>query len=142
MGPEHVCCNATVEVNQDISPLELIRCLIGTTVERETGSRKKCLGKRRPRELLDAGVLMNYATDKQADGKSSGAKRKFFAMQMEEKYEAAIKGPDSVELRDQFAALNDPPVTYNGAGLWKTGRMRAMHQRLGSQGVSDRRHLH
>ena len=26
--------------------------------------------------------------------------------------------------------------------LWKTGRMRAMHQRLGSQGVSDRRHLH
>ena len=26
--------------------------------------------------------------------------------------------------------------------VWKTGRMRAMHQRLGSQGVSDRRHLH
>ena len=26
--------------------------------------------------------------------------------------------------------------------LWKTGLMRAMHQRLGSRGVSDRRHLH
>ena len=26
--------------------------------------------------------------------------------------------------------------------LWKTGRMHAMHQRLGSQGVSDRRYLH
>ena len=26
--------------------------------------------------------------------------------------------------------------------VWKTGRMGAMHQRVGSQGVSDRRHLY
>ena len=26
--------------------------------------------------------------------------------------------------------------------MWKTGRMRAMHQRVGSREVSDRRHLH
>ena len=38
-------------------------------------------------------------------------------------------------------ALLAPPVSAQGL-LWKTGRMRAMHQRLGSQGVSDRRHLH
>ena len=52
-------------------------------------------------------------------------------------------------------AIHAIAVEYNGApalpstgadepeqAVWKTGRMRTMHQRVGSQGVSDRRHFH
>ena len=39
-------------------------------------------------------------------------------------------------------ARNRRPTNYGYIVLMKTGRMHAMHQRVGSQGVSDRRHLH
>ena len=50
-------------------------------------------------------------------------------------------------LAKAYVIFGAPDSSFDGryermAAVWKTGRMRAMHQRLGSQGVSDRRYLH
>ena len=50
---------------------------------------------------------------------------------------------DRLAAGDKLNASDAARVPYaTQLQLWETGRMRAMHQRLGSQGVSDRRHLH